>query len=371
MNKNYSLLQVSAFRLMRHHLTGKRDANLVKVAGDVCGVQAQVINSAYTFFWSRMKDISKNEISSALYENRWLVRTMLMRQTVHIILSGDFFIYLNAVKNRNIDAMMRIMSPFGIKQKDVDKLNLRIVDALADGPLSKSELSKVIYSSSNKNMKEWMDLVGNTFKSAIFEGLVCYAQIKGNEAFFVRVDQWLPHLVQYPEEKAKQLLFKMYFRAYGPATLHDFSKWSGNLLKESERIMELVKDEFNEINYNGKKGFILTEDFTEFNFVKFKKDSLHILPGFDSYILGHAKKDHLIKLKDYKKVYRNQGWISPVILLDGEIIGTWSHRKSSKRYLIDIHLFEKLPNRIINKIEKEMAGLESFWECPCEINFNL
>jgi hypothetical protein len=269
-----------------------------------------------------------------------------------------------------MDRAMRIMSAFCIKQKEMEKLNLLILEALADGPLSKTELTKLIMPVAKKNMQEWMGRVWNMFKSAIFEGLVCYAQNKGNEALFVRVDRWLPHLEAISEDKAKQIMLRNYFKSYGPASLVDFSKWSGNLVTESENIMRAVKDEFHEVNYDGKKGFILTEDLNELTPVKLLKNSLRLLPVFDSYILGHAGKDHLLNLKNYKKVYRNQGRISPVILLDGRIIGIWSHKKKSKNYIIEIELFDKFPKFILRKIEKEIERLESFWEYPCEIKFN-
>ena len=37
----------------------------------------------------------------------------------------------------------------------------------------------------------------------------------------------------------------------------------------------------------------------------------------DPYLLAHRDKDHLLSAEHYKRVYRNQGWISPVVLIDG------------------------------------------------------
>jgi uncharacterized protein YcaQ len=218
-------------------------------------------------------------------------------------------------------------------------------------------------------MKEWMDRVSNRFKTAMMEGLVCYAQNKGNEALFVRVDHWLPHLEHISEEKAKQILFCKYLTAYGPATVQDFSKWSGIKIIESKNVFNSIRDELWEVNCEGRKGYILSGDLKVLASVKLKNDSLQLLPSFDSYILGHAKKDLLIDIKNYKKVYRSQWWISPVILLGGRIIGVWSHRKKSKSYLIEVELFDKFSKTVIKKIEKEIKRLEKFWESTCSIKF--
>ena len=53
-------------------------------------------------------------------------------------------------------------------------------------------------------------------------------------------------------------------------------------------------------------------------------NSVHLLPYFDVYLLAHGFKEHFLKPQFYKRVYRNQGSISPVVLINGEIAGVWS-----------------------------------------------
>ena len=58
------------------------------------------------------------------------------------------------------------------------------------------------------------------------EGLICYGPDLGHGVTLVRVDQWLQGQVIISEQVAQQILLSRYLRAYGPAILQDFSKWS-------------------------------------------------------------------------------------------------------------------------------------------------
>jgi len=71
----------------------------------------------------------------------------------------------------------------------------------------------------------------------------------------------------------------------------------------------------------------------------------------------------------YKRVYRNQGWISPVVLWNGKAIGTWSSARRGKRLSLQIEPFEKFSRMMRARIEEEAAGWGSFLETPWEIQF--
>ena len=94
---------------------------------------------------------------------------------------------------------------------------------------------------------------------------------------------------------------------------------------------------------------------------------LRLLPHFDPYLLGHVDKNHLVSPANYKRVYRAAGWISPVVLLNGRVIGTWSYTRRGKGAFLKVEPFEKFSKAIHSKIEKEAARLGAFMETPIEI----
>jgi len=94
-----------------------------------------------------------------------------------------------------------------------------------------------------------------------------------------------------------------------------------------------------------------------------------LLPIFDSYLLAHREKDHLLSAQHYKRVYRNQGWISPVVLIDGAIAGVWSHKLENKKLLVKIEPFGKLSHLARAGIKREAESLALFFGSDLDLKF--
>jgi len=365
--------QISAFRLTRHHLVNQTSADLATVCQNVCGMQAQVMSAAEMQLWARMRDLKRAEIHSALWESRTLVKTSCMRQTLHVIPAADFFIYISALKRSRAEALRRNMSNYaGVTQKETAALNEAIVEALRAGAMTQPELIEHLLPKVGRNVKKWIELAWSIqiFRSALVEGLICYGPERGNKTTFIRVDQWLPQQKEVSEREAKQTLLRRYLRAYGPAALRDFSRWSGISINEARAVWESLDDELVEVAIEDKKASILRADLQEIMNSGQSVPILRLLPNFDPYMLGHAEKNHLVESSCYKRVYRNQGWISPVVLLNGKVIGTWSFTRRGARWPLTIEPFEKFSKTIRAMIEDEAARLGSFLETSWEIKFS-
>ena len=184
-----------------------------------------------------------------------------------------------------MEALMRIMSRFGITEKDVERMNEAVGEALGAGPMTQRELSELILPRAGKKVRAWMKRVWSPFRPALVEGLICYGPDRGQEVAFVRVDQWLPRQGGITEEEAKQILFRRYLSAYGPATLQDFSKWSGIPAKEVSAVRGFMQEEIVEVSYDKREGWILRDDYDELAESSLEDTTLRLLPGFDPYML--------------------------------------------------------------------------------------
>jgi len=316
--------QVSAFRLARHHLADRKQADLTAVYRDVCGIQAQVMSAAEMALWARMHRLTRAEIHAALWKSRTLVKTSCMRQTLHLIPVADFSVYISALKRSRMAALVRIMSRFGVTLREVEAMNEAAVEALRGGPMPQHELTEHIRPKVGKRVRAWMEKVWSVFRPAIMEGLICYGPDRGPEVTLVRVDQWLPRQRKVSENEAKQIVLRRYLGAYGPATPQDFSKWSGISMGETRAVWESLEKELVEVLVENKKASLLRKDLAALRNCDPGEPVLRLLPNFDPFLLAHAEKNHLVHDRHYKRVYRQAGWISPVVLLNGRVIGTWS-----------------------------------------------
>lgn len=199
----------------------------------------------------------------------------------------------------------------------------------------------------------------------IAEGHICYGPGDGNQATLIRTDHWLPSLRPVEALAAQKELFRKYLRAYGPATLNDFVHWSGISMVEVKALRPLLDTELAE--HDGM--LILHEDAKILQFTPSHSGSVHLLPYFDVYLLAHRFKGHFLKAQFYKRVYRNQGWISPVVLIDGEIAGVWAYKLSRKALEMEIELFARLEPRVRKQIEVRAGELAELLQRPLSLSF--
>ena len=72
------------------------------------------------------------------------------------------------------------------------------------------------------------------------------------------------------------------------------------------------------------------------------------------------------------RVYRPQGWLSPVLLVDGRMEGVWQHERRGDRLVVGIEPFAHQPDWIRRAVEEEAerlarfigGGLELDWSNP-------
>jgi hypothetical protein len=91
---------------------------------------------------------------------------------------------------------------------------------------------------------------------------------------------------------------------------------------------------------------------------------VRLLPHFDSFLLGHRTRQHLVGPRDHIRVYRPQGWVAPVILVDGRVAGVWAHAREGGRLRIRVTGFGVLSRRVVAGIRGEADDLGRFLGFP-------
>jgi hypothetical protein len=363
--------QIASFRLRRHHLLDEPPADAVTICRDMCGVQAQVMGPARLQLWTRNHALKRAGIEDALWKSRTLIKTSLMRQTLHLIPTDEFLIYIAALRPSRFAQAMRVMDRCRITRDESAAIVPQIMETLAAGPLSRPAIAAALRPKASKAVRFWMENSWSLVRLPIAEGLFCYGRGEGNAIVFIRTDHWLPKLklkLMSPRE-AQCALFRKYLRAYGPATVHDFSHWAGIPMQEAKQLPALLESELAEIPGDNKNCYLLREDVELLESSPQVRGSIRLLPNFDSYLLAHREKDHLLSAKHYKRVYRNQGWISPVVLIDGAIAGVWSYKLQGKRLSVEIEPFGKLSKAERAGIGQEAESLALFFESELELQF--
>lgn len=391
------LRQALAFRMKRQRLLDKAD-DVVSPVRSSCGVQSQVAQQARIALWARTCDITADKIDESLWRTRSLVKTWCMRATVHLLPSADFSAYIQATGPDAIRSEKRWMSKYGLNDQVVDKAVSAIFEALADGPLTRTELGERVARLAGQDLRQWVERGwGGLVKIAALRGLVCFGPDRGREVTFVRVKDWLPGAQDGADEEgrcpktrseprrrwprelevpaaveprpntlsAQAFLLSSYLASYGPAQIADFSYWSGISAASARQALELLRDEIARVTVDGEESLLLREDLSEAQEADFDGPVVNLLPRFDPYMLGHRQKSHLVGEAQYKAIYRKAGWVSPVLLVDGRAAGVWEVERRGSSLAVSVKPFGPIRPEVVSAVEMRAGSLAQFFGCKC------
>jgi len=366
--------QAAAFRLSRQRLAdpGRKASapRVVDVVRATAGIQAQVMSAAELAIWTRRRGTTRDEIQRELWKTREIVRTSAMRLTLHLIPARDLPIYIAAMRAPAFRRLEYWLGRMGATTQQLRKMVDSVVDSLADGsPRTQQELIAAAKKRVGAGMGTWMDHAWSGVRPAVIEGSIVYGPPRGAEATFVRVDAWLGRQRRIEVDAARVELLRRFLSAFGPATAHDFARWSGLNTSEAKRLVASAGDALAAVSVDGAAGWILREDLAALSTSTLDGDSVRLLGAFDSFLLAHATKEHLVAPRFYKRVYRPQGWISPVVLRAGTIVGVWFPETVGKTTTLRVELFGRASPDVRRAIELEAETMSAFLGTTCEPRF--
>lgn len=369
--------QVAAFRLARHHLLRRSPVkDLVSVTGDMTGAQAQLLSAAQTSLWSRVSDLQVAHVEEAM-KKRSLVKAACMRQTLFLVPSRDLAIFVRG-SARRAEKEIRWTLGKGVPARDIDTAIQSTLEVLGE-PLTRPEIAERVSRALGVQLRDyhgggW----GNNRKLAAVpvgdlafpvvdllhlvaaRGVVCYGPPRGNEPTFVRADAWIPRWKDVPVEQTEELLLRRYLQAFGPATVTDFALWSGITLREAREIWARKQSGFISIDVQGWEAEILREDLDELSQARFEQPLVRLLPYFDTFLLGHRERAHLVNLEHQTRVYRPQGWIVPVLLINGRVGGVWEYALERNHLHVQVAKFGPISLQASAAISEEAWDLARF-----------
>jgi hypothetical protein len=128
------------FRLDRQHLKRPAPASsLVEVARRLCGLHAQVMSSADLQLRARVHGHGPDDLARALWEERTVVKTWLMRGTLHVVPADELALFTGALDNRGEYANAWLRA-FGVTAKQMEELIDSIAGSLDGECLTREEL---------------------------------------------------------------------------------------------------------------------------------------------------------------------------------------------------------------------------------------
>ncbi len=375
MTEEISQEQVNGFRMDRQYLTKRASrTELASVVEQVCGIQAQMPAAAQLQLWARVDELKPTDINKALWDSKSLLRTWCMRGTAHYISTREFPAYLETIIKPRIPRHKEWLVKRGIRefgeiakidpvQHDFEAINQTVLNALTQGPATRDDMADIVEKELGPEVRPWVDTgYYIVTKLLAYEGKVCFGPDLDGKSTLVRTDKWLPKQPNVTQERVENTILTNYLKCYGPATPQDFSTWSGLKMTTVTPIWERISDQLVEITLNEKPAWILKKDLSLLHKTKKGTRPVRLLPHFDIFLLGHKDKYHIVDETHYKQVFKKAAWIAPVLLCEGQAVGTWKQKRTGKKVTVTAEPFDNLTKSQIDDIEAETQRLGDYFE---------
>lgn len=274
---------ITRIRLQSQHIAGRGLATPAKLVSWMGAMQAQDANMAKWAAGLRTVNGSLRQVDSAL-DAGILLRTHLMRPTWHLVHSDDVR-WLLQLTAPQIKAAMRLRNKqLGLTGALFAKTAHLLETALQGHHYhTRDELTALL---GKAKIKVNENRTAHIFMQAELDGLICSGPAVNNVSTYALLEERVICKKIYDREEALSVLAARYFRSRGPATVHDFTWWSGLPAAEAKRGLAMI----------GKRLACATMGRYDYWFDPAFEDapsigtSAYLLPAFDEFLIAYRDR---------------------------------------------------------------------------------
>ncbi|MFH6997780.1 winged helix DNA-binding domain-containing protein [Flavobacterium sp. FlaQc-57] len=216
--------EISHHRLVSQKLYKTSQTSPQEIVKHLGAMQAQDYAMAKWAIGSRC-DASEKKIEETI-NSAQIIRTHILRPTWHFVSADDIYWMLDVSAPQVKRFTASAAKKYGFDAKKLDQTNTKIEKLLAgNNHLTRDEIMQEL------NIKKTSSddfLSAAIMMNAELDGLVCNGRMKGKQITYALLEERvLKPKTKLTKEEGLAKLAQKYFESHGPATLLDFSWWSG------------------------------------------------------------------------------------------------------------------------------------------------
>ncbi|MER6946777.1 winged helix DNA-binding domain-containing protein [Nonomuraea sp. NPDC000554] len=305
--------------LARQLLLDRADLPALDAVAHLCGLQAQEPQEPFVGLWSRLRAFDP-AVLSGLLVGRSVVRTHLMRRTVHLLTADDVLAW------RARHGIMLRQQVLGTYRRELDGVDLDELAAagravMADGePRSMAELARAL-------AERWPAPGPRALGEMLVAALLPMAQLPPRGLWRTRagvrnvlLSSWLGREIDPPSpdgsDPVGQTLVRRYLAAFGPAAAADLRAWCG--LAGLPAAVSAVREEL--VTFRDERGRELLDLPGAPRPDPDTPAPVRFLPAFDNALLGYHDRSRIVD--DAHRGLSVAG--TRVVLVDGRVAATWN-----------------------------------------------
>lgn len=280
-------------------------------------VQAQDFAGSLWAIALRTTSSTLADVEAAI-TRREIVRTWPMRGTLHFVDARDLRWITSLLAPRVIRRAGARHRELGLDDKVVTRSRKLVEKHLAGTTISRPGMYELFAANGiDPEGQRGIHILG----MLAMQRVICFGAHHGKQPAFALCDDWLPKGRDLDGDEALAELATRYVTSHGPATLADLCWWSGLTLGEARRGLAAAKIE-------------LVDGYAAPPSTSSSRLGLHaeLLPPYDEMVVAYKDRKEIL---DPTLVTATRGGLfSPVVLVDGWIVGTWKRELKKGRVIV-------------------------------------
>lgn len=289
---------------------------------------------------------------TTLLEDKRVVRSALLRGTLHLATARDF-LALRPVVQPVLD---RITA--GNPGRALGGLSL---EAIAQAGRALLEQTPLTAAALGKRLAERWPGKSGADLATVVRNLAPLVHLppagtwgSGKPPVLAPAEPWLGRPLR--TRTSPDPLILRYLAAFGPATVQDLQAWCG-LTGLAEAIARLGPKLRSFTDERGQRLF----DTLDGPLPDPEQPIPPLLLGeFDNLLLAHAERSRILTEADRARVFTSNGIVRPTLLVDGFVLGVWRFERESRRATLVLSPFEELGRRTREALAEEGERLLGF-----------
>ncbi|MHA4846773.1 winged helix DNA-binding domain-containing protein [Flavitalea antarctica] len=346
--------EIAQLRMHNQHLVSA----IIKTASDLVyhfgAVQAQEYDQTKWGLGIRLQQLDDAAIETEISTGN-ICRTHLLRPTWHFVHINDIG-WMQALSSERVQAINKYMyRQLELNDKTLNRANNIIMKSLGNGEsLTRAELATVL---SRERIKADGLRMTYIMMNAELEGLVRNGKRKGKQHTYSLLH--LENITPADKEEGLSRLAERYFRSRGPATVKDFSTWSGLTVADCQSGINVNRDILEKIILGSEIYFHVppvSSNSNDLPALKMKKE-LFLLPVYDEMIMGYKNRESI--MQQCKKGQQHR--YDCMMLYNGQVIGTYKRTISSKTAFFSFDYFQSPSDKQNNLVKAALKKFEQFF----------
>lgn len=325
------------------------------VLRSIGGAQSQEPRAGRLQLRARNQRITAADVEHARTGERSIVRTWVMRMTVHLIPAEDYGWLTPLFAERIAGYSRRRLDVLGVPAAQLDRAMEAVRRRLAaNGSLTRGEALAV---AARSGFEVTVQTRTHLAMLLVVEGHACIGPDAGRETVLVATREWLGEPRRRERDESLAELARRYLNAFAPATERDLAFWSGLPLRDCRVGLQRIAGELDALRGPGGGTLLVPRGYRA---RVPRSPVVRLLSAYDTYLMGYASRDHAADPAGQKRILPGGGVLRPTICVDGRLVGLWSSRRSGKRLTIAVEPFAPLSGEVMEAISAEASDIGRF-----------